>query len=198
MVALLDSDEIFVKGIQALFVEKNIPLDKVVTNYKIDSTIINKLTVLIGDPYKSPHFNAETIQKAMKQNSNLRVLVITSIANKPKVDDVISIGVHGVLFKCCKMEEFISAYFKAIKGECHYCSSIKDNTNVCLGDKLSELSEREIEIANLIYEGKTTADIALALSRSVHTVNSHRKNILKKLKIKTPLELLKLMSDTEL
>lgn len=197
MVALIDSDEIFIKGIQSLFVEKNIPLDKVITDYHLDDSIIKNLTVLIGDPYKSEHFNAETIQKAMKKNPNLRVLVITSIANKPKVDDVISLGVHAVLFKCCKMQEFISAYFKAIKGECHYCSSIKEDSDVCNPDRLSELSEREMEIANLIFQGKTTIDIAQEINRSIHTVNSHRKNILKKLKIKTPLELLKLMSETE-
>lgn len=197
MVALIDSDEIFIKGMQTLFGEKNIPLNKIVTNYELDDKYIDNLTVLIGDPYKSDKFNTKTIKKAMKQNSNLRVLVITSIANKAKVDDVIDLGVHAVLFKCCKMDEFISAYFKAVKGECHYCSSIQEKTSLFNSNKFSNLTERESEIAELIYEGKTTAEIAENISRSVHTVNSHRKNILKKLSIKTPLELLKLMSEVE-
>ena len=64
-----------------------------------------------------------------------------------------------------------------------------------LSTRIEELTEREQEVVDLIIEGKTTAEISEILKRSPHTINSHRKNILKKLNIKTPLELLKLTSE---
>lgn len=178
----------------SLFKEQNIPLHKVVSNYDVSSLAVEHLSVLIGDPYKSEKFTVQMIADILKVNRSLKVLVITAISNKDKVDDVIGLGVNAVLFKCCKMQEFIHAYFKAIKGECHYCSSIYDRAEIA-NDKLVDLTERELEIVQLICDGKTTAEIAALLNRSTHTVNTHRKNILKKLGVKTPLELLKLISE---
>lgn len=194
MVALVDGDEIFIRGVSCLFEEQNIPLHKVVSDFDISSIHVENLSVLIGDPYKSEKFTVQMIADILKVNPSLKVLVITAISNKEQVDDVIGLGVNAVLFKCCKMQEFIHAYFKAIKGECHYCSSIYDRAPVT-NDKLVDLTERELEIVQLICDGKTTAEIATLLNRSTHTVNTHRKNILKKLDVKTPLELLKLMSE---
>ena len=47
-------------------------------------------------------------------------------------------------------------------------------------DKLKELTPREIEILNGIREGKTSLDIASALHITKNTVDTHRRNILKK------------------
>jgi len=53
-------------------------------------------------------------------------------------------------------------------------------------------TKREREILKRIVEGKSSKDIADELYISPHTVNIHRKNILKKANAKTPLELVKL------
>ncbi len=194
LVALVDSDEIFIKGMQTLFLEHNIPLNKIIFDYKLELNTIKILNVLIVDPFKNNSFGVLQIRESLDINPNLRIIVITSISNKNLVDEVIDLGVNAVLFKCCKTDEFIHAYFKAIKGECHYCSSIYSK-NKLVGIKIDELTDREQEVVNLIIDGKTTAEISEQLERSVHTINSHRKNILKKLNIKTPLELLKLSSE---
>ncbi len=51
-------------------------------------------------------------------------------------------------------------------------------------------TNREREILKLIVEGKTSQQIADHLFISIHTVNCHRKNMLAKAAVKTPLELL--------
>ncbi|NQX43251.1 helix-turn-helix transcriptional regulator [Pedobacter steynii] len=52
-------------------------------------------------------------------------------------------------------------------------------------------TRREREILKLIVEGKNSKTIAEELYISLHTVNSHRKNILNKAGVKTPLDLVR-------
>lgn len=51
------------------------------------------------------------------------------------------------------------------------------------------LSQREVEIIRLVARGKTNKEIAAHLNLSHHTIHSHRKNILKKLGVRSALEL---------
>ena len=50
------------------------------------------------------------------------------------------------------------------------------------------LSVRELQVLDLISKGMTGKQIALALSISVHTVNRHRQEILKKLQVRNSIE----------
>jgi len=52
------------------------------------------------------------------------------------------------------------------------------------------LSERETEILTLVAEGRSSREIADQLHLSHHTINTHRKNILKKLACKSAAELM--------
>jgi DNA-binding NarL/FixJ family response regulator len=54
---------------------------------------------------------------------------------------------------------------------------------------LSELSERELEIFEMIGKGWTTRRIAHQLSISVHTIETYRERLRSKLKIKNSVEL---------
>jgi LuxR family transcriptional regulator len=58
-------------------------------------------------------------------------------------------------------------------------------------DRFCQLSMREKEIIKMIVEGKSSHDIAVALFRSIHTVNTHRKNIIHKLGVNSLAELIK-------
>ena len=50
--------------------------------------------------------------------------------------------------------------------------------------ELNNLSRRELDIINLIKEGLSSREIALQLEISLKTVEVHRYNVLKKLKLK--------------
>jgi DNA-binding CsgD family transcriptional regulator len=63
---------------------------------------------------------------------------------------------------------------------------LKNNYN-----KVSLLTKRETEIMGLLAMGKTSVEIGFKLFISEHTVNTHRKNINKKLEIKTLADLMK-------
>jgi DNA-binding NarL/FixJ family response regulator len=58
-------------------------------------------------------------------------------------------------------------------------------------ERPSILTETEIEIVKAIAQGKTTKVIAEERFSSIHTINTHRKNIFRKLKINTAHEVVK-------
>ncbi|GMQ75828.1 MAG: hypothetical protein BMS9Abin01_1088 [Gammaproteobacteria bacterium] len=58
--------------------------------------------------------------------------------------------------------------------------------------KLGSLSARELEIFTHLAEGRSAAEIAVALSRSSKTINNHRTRILQKLGLKNATELVRL------
>ena len=53
------------------------------------------------------------------------------------------------------------------------------------------LTSTELEIVKAIAQGKTTKEIANERFSSVHTINTHRKNIFRKLKVNTAHEVIK-------
>jgi DNA-binding NarL/FixJ family response regulator len=63
-------------------------------------------------------------------------------------------------------------------------------------NKLSRLTEREIEIIKLIKNGSTNKEIAEKLFLSPRTVETHRARILKKLDLKNSLSLVKYINDS--
>jgi DNA-binding NarL/FixJ family response regulator len=69
--------------------------------------------------------------------------------------------------------------------------NMADLTNETIEEKLTNLSEREIEIITLIAQELSTNQIAEKLFLSPATVETHRHNILKKLGIKNSIGLVK-------
>ena len=124
------------------------------------------------------------------------ILVISNDQQKSRVLTVLETGIHGyVTGECCE-DEISRAVVAVAKGEKFFCNKIID---VLLEKKISNgeepdceptiLTEREIEISTLLAEGLNGKTVADKLCISHHTVHTHRKNIMKKLKIKTAYEL---------
>ena len=122
---------------------------------------------------------------------NLGVLDISDIDSRGEVVSILNTGIQAILLKECDEEEIIDAITAACKGERFFCGNILDMLNET-GEHTCEpvlLSQREIEVMGLIADGLTSKNISEKLYLSLHTVNTHRKNILKKLNIKSSSEL---------
>jgi two-component system invasion response regulator UvrY len=110
-------------------------------------------------------------------------------------------GAMGYVTKSSNKNEMYEAIRTVMKGEKFICAEIQRNiTNQVLMDdddnKLSRLTEREIEIIKLIKNGSTNKEIAEKLFLSPRTVETHRARILKKLDLKNSLSLVKYINDS--
>ncbi len=130
----------------------------------------------------------------IKQHTNTSLLVISNTQNKESIQRLLNSGVKGILTKNCSEEEITNGLIAVSKGSRFFCNTVLEM--VLNGEEADEdceptnLSKREYEVLELITKGMTTALIADTLHLSIHTINSHRKNILKKLGLSSPAELI--------
>ena len=175
-------------------------LYKIIGEIKNNKEIWFKLSSLNPDilvlDYDDRNFlDVNEITKIKEYVPSTRILVISNHEEKQNIMNVIKQGALGYLTKECEEDEIFKALNAVSKGEKFFCSKILDvilekhyepyNKN---GSTVL-LSEREVEIIKLISEGNSNQDIAGKLFLSIHTVYTHRKNIMKKLKLKSPVEL---------
>ncbi len=110
-------------------------------------------------------------------------------------------GAMGYVTKSSNKNEMYDAIRSVMRGEKYICAEIQRNiTNQVLMDddenKISRLTEREIEIIKLIKNGSTNKEIAEKLFLSPRTVETHRARILKKLDLKNSLSLVKYINES--
>lgn len=126
-------------------------------------------------------------------------MIALTMYNRPEfVKKLNAKGVKGYVLKNANPDELILAIKSVHKGEKYYSKQL----NFQISDEKSEshsfddgfdhkLSKREIEILRLIARGKSNTEIAEMLFLSVHTVDTHRKNMLSKLDMHSVAELVK-------
>ncbi|MEP2770964.1 MAG: response regulator transcription factor [Fulvivirga sp.] len=122
-----------------------------------------------------------------------RVLVVIEDVSKSGVSQLLKSGFKNIITKCCNREEIIAAIYATTRTEQYLCNCVIEvltNPDKQQTTALGQLSPREREVLALIADGLKTNEIAEKLFLSVHTVNSHRKNMLKKLNLKSPIELI--------
>lgn len=106
------------------------------------------------------------------------------------------LGAHGYVTKSSSRMEFFKAITEVQKGYKYVCSDIKDIISEKTFSEaagkcgLNELTCREIEIIQMLKQGFSSKEIGSELSLSVRTVEVHRYNILKKLKLKNAASLI--------
>ena len=133
---------------------------------------------------------AETTHQLKKNRSQLNILIISEDDDAIQINRHIKAGIDGYLTKNCSVEEMQTALEVIGKGGQFFCKKVLDLINDAELGGSTELSDREMQIIKYVGRGLASSEIAQKLGVSIHTVNSHRKNILKKLGLKSPTELI--------
>ncbi|MEL6390777.1 MAG: response regulator transcription factor [Bacteroidota bacterium] len=110
------------------------------------------------------------------------------------INEILGRGINHYITKNCREDEIYKALDATRNDEKYYCSTVLDiiinRTFRDIKEEAHELTARESEIIQLIAKGKMAKEIAAQLHVSIHTIYTHRKNIMKKLKISSPVELI--------
>jgi len=139
-----------------------------------------------------------TLEKLSSMTNCPPVLVLSANEGERSVRAVLKAGAKGYVPKNAALEELEFAINSLVEGKTYLSPTVvaplmaNGNTENPLESPLSVLTKREVEILTYLADGKPNREIAKVLHISTRTVDTHRSNILKKLKIKTNAELVKL------
>ena len=145
------------------------------------------------------------IEIAYKMEENypeIKKILLSANINKKSIAEAIDAGVLGILPKNCSRHDFVNAIQKAAIGDAYYNSFVTDliikdyvDTSTISSKYKSnneaKLSKREIEVLCGFAEGLLYKEIASRLEISPRTVESHKLNILHKLRLNTIIDLVK-------
>jgi DNA-binding NarL/FixJ family response regulator len=152
----------------------------------------NTSDVLILDINMPKIDGIAVLQEFKKRNATPNVVILSSYDDVKLVKEVMKIGAKGFLAKKCASEEIVEAIKTVSTGENYFSRDIQNKIVTSFSESedtkntrlLKLLTDREKEILVLITKELNTREIAGSLFISVNTVETHRKNLIKKLEVK--------------
>jgi len=139
------------------------------------------------------------LEEMRRNNNKAPVLVISGEENRQNIRTALKAGANGFISKNARPEELVFAIQSILDGHSYVSPSIalslisEDPQQPGSPKGLEDsLTKREIEILAHLADGKTNREIGKLLHISIRTVDTHRSNILKKLKVKTNAQLTKI------
>ena len=197
-VHIADDHKILIDGIKAVLKtddEIEVVGDSLNGEEVLEWYQINTSDVLILDINMPKVDGIKVLQLLQKHKSKPFIVVLSSYDDIKLVKEVLKMGAKGFLAKKCAAEKIIDAIKIVSKGEQYFSEDIQsrllsslsgrsEDESVENGAFFSSLTSREKEILKLISKELSTKEIANDLSISTHTVETHRKNLIRKLKVK--------------
>jgi two-component system invasion response regulator UvrY len=131
------------------------------------------------------------------------VLVISMYPEEQYAVRVLKAGASGFLNKDTATEELITAFHKVLSGKKYISASLAEKLaegfDTTMAKPINELlSDREMQVLQLIATGKSVGTIAEEISLSVNTISTYRTRILEKLNLTNNAELMRCAIDNGL
>lgn len=149
-----------------------------------------------------PGLNGLEAAKYIKQSHpSLKIIMLSTYNDEHLVDKSKSLGANGYLLKTTDKEELLQTIRLVWAGQACFPYRLPKTVNEFDNDsflKQFNLTKRELEILKLIKKEYTNQQIADELFLSIYTVETHRKNIMQKLNLKSPLALHKFLGEHDL
>lgn len=171
-------------------------IEIVISQYEINKFLEKEsFQLLITDFVLFDFDSVDDLQKIKQKFPDVAVLVLTNSISKADFTELSKIGIKNIIYKTADRDEIFAAIDAALKGKKYFAEEILDiileqGENKPVIEESVQLTGSEIEIVRLIASGRTTKEIAHNKCISFHTVNTHRKNIFRKLGVSNASELI--------
>ncbi len=202
-IILADNHRLFIDGLRNLLSDEG---DFEILDFAFDGKeLLNLLNLVHPDvvllDINMPGLNGfETAKHIKRANPRIRIVLLTSYDDELFIKKARDLAVNGYLLKDCSKEELVNCirqvhldeklFYQQRDLKKHAPSEFdKDFINQF------RITEREIEIVELLKDGLTNYQVANQLNISVHTVETHRKNVMHKLGVNNLASLLKFFND---
>ncbi|WP_121666379.1 response regulator transcription factor [Mesonia aquimarina] len=199
-IAIAEDHQSLIDGLSLLFQqEENFEIVGKANNGEelLDIVRLKQPKIVLTD-IRMPKIDGIAATKIIKKEfKHIKVIAFSMFDQQDAIQQMLTAGASGYILKNSGLNDVKLAIETVVSGEKYFDPSLnlsflkEENTS----QKKSVLSKTEKEILHLIGEGKTSNEIADIRFCSVSTVETHRKNMMRKLDLRGKGELLRYALD---
>ncbi len=201
-IAILENYALFSSGIKSLLHAAD-DLEVIAEGINPESLslhLFHKIPdIILIDMMHCTNAGLSTVKKTKNYFPKIPLLLITNHDYSECFKDYLKYGTKGFIFTDDKPEELVSAIKNICLGKVHFGKKVyKKLAVIKLPKKLrgrppgdASLTNREIDVLKLFCDGLTYKEIGKKLYISARTVETHKNNIMNKLKVSTRAEMIK-------
>lgn len=133
----------------------------------------------------------EAARQMLKNDARSKILILTMHESDPLIREVLDVGARGYVLKTDASRDLVTAVNAVRSNKTFFTAKVaqmvldgylekkpkKEQTDASRG----RLTPRQREIVQLLAEGKSSKEVAVALGLSVKTAETHRANIMRRL-----------------
>jgi DNA-binding NarL/FixJ family response regulator len=201
-VLIADDHKIFRDGLISLMEES--PDIRVVGEAANGNEVLQKLEnvqpdLILMDISMGEAGGIQATQLVKEKYPGIKILVLSMHSESSYILKMLELGASGYLLKDAGKDEMLSAIRTVASGNSYYSSQVSAKIVEALTKKSQPsrrrddipLTPRELEMLKLIAEEFSNQEIAEKLFISIRTVDTHKRNLLEKLKVKNTAGLVK-------
>ncbi len=180
---IADDHALFADGLSLLV--QHLPELELVTTVSNGTELLKQLAIhdidLVLLDVSMPIMNGiDAAEKIKLAYPHIRLLMVTMNDELPIIQQLLKIGVNGILLKNSNKTELLLAMNEVMNGNTYYSQKIMQQlskTYIAPQYEAWQLTKREKEVLQLIYQGLSTSEMAEKLFVSSYTIETHRKNL---------------------
>jgi two-component system, NarL family, invasion response regulator UvrY len=152
--------------------------------------------VVLLDINMAPMSGFDVLKMIRKYSPSSKIIGVSMHSQPAYAKKMLRLGAKGYVTKNSPRQEMLEAIAEVSKNNVYVCQEVKNilSDQMLNGDQvnpdINNLSDREMQIVRALKEGLSSKEIASELNISLKTVEVHRHNILKKLKLKNTVSLI--------
>ncbi len=152
--------------------------------------------VVLLDINMAPMSGFDVLKMIRKYSPSSKIIGVSMHSQPAYAKKMLRLGAKGYVTKNSPRNEMMLAITEVCNNHVYVCQEVKNilSEQMLNGDQanpdINNLSDREMQIVRALKEGMSSKEIAAELSISLKTVEVHRHNVLKKLKLKNTVSLI--------
>ena len=206
-IVLVDDHQMLIDGLSAIL--SHYPEIEILKSYTNGNLLVEEINTVQPDivltDISMPMIDGYEMTKQIKKlRPATQVIAVSMSGNIADINKMLDVGISGYVLKNAGNQELIEAIRKVAQGKMYFSDDVTEemvkNKHAKPEKKEDQptLTDRELEILQLIVLELSNAEIADKLYISERTVETHRKNMIRKFNTKTIVGLIKYALDNKL
>jgi len=203
-IVIADDHQLFAEGILAMMTQET---DLVLSHISRGDHLLDALNDFTPDlillDLKMPGMDGFNVLSILKENyKNIKVIILSTYSDATTINNCLNKGADAFLLKNVGINDLKKCIRDVLQNKKTAIGKTHDDFSdyeryKAIADTY-KITKREWEIIQLIKIGYTNQQISDKLNLSIYTTETHRKNIMQKLKLKNPSELIRFIIENHL